>query len=97
MRIDGESFGSPIFGRRPTKPTSASGGSRRASASSTASFSETREASALMAKLQEIPDIRADVVEDVRQRLQRGELMTREAAEQTAAAILSDLQSFLSP
>lgn len=95
MRIDGESFGSPIYGRRPTRPASAAGGSRRTASASSASSS--RETSSLMAKLQEIPDVRAEVVEDVRQRLARGELMTREAAEQTAAAILSDLQSFLSP
>ena len=96
MRIDGESSGSPIYGRRPTRPAAA-GGSRRASSTSASSPSESRETSSLMAKLQEIPDVRADVIEDVRQRLQRGEMMTREAAEQTAAAILSDLQSFLSP
>ncbi len=48
-----------------------------------------------MAKIQELPEVRADVLEDVRQRLQRGELLTREAAEATATAILSDLQAFL--
>lgn len=102
MRIDGESFGSPLFGRRPGRPGSAASGARRASpttsssASSTPSTPGTRETSELMTKLLAIPEVRPEVLEDVRQRLQRGELFTREAAEATAAAILSDLQSFLS-
>ena len=97
MRIDGESSGSPLFGRRPVRP-GAAGGSRRTSSSSSAQPASTgaaRENSELMSQLQEIPEIRADVLEDVRQRLQRGELLTREAAEETANAILSDLQAFL--
>ncbi len=48
-----------------------------------------------MAKIQELPEVRADVLEEVRQRLNRGELLTRDAAEATANAILSDLQAFL--
>lgn len=48
-----------------------------------------------MTQLQAIPEVRVEVLEDVRQRLQRGELLTREAAEATATAILSDLQAFL--
>lgn len=98
MRIDGESAGSPLFGRRPVRP-GAAGGSRRASAASgaakPATTSGARESSELMAKLQALPEVRAEVLEDVRHRLHRGELLTREAAEATAAAILSDLQAFL--
>ena len=48
-----------------------------------------------MSKLQEIPDVRPEILDEVRQRLDRGDLMTRDAAEATAAAILADLQSFL--
>lgn len=96
MRIDGDSMGSPLFGRRPTRPGSAASGPRRSgSAASPSSTSASRETSDLMAKIQELPEVRADVLEDVRQRLQRGELLTREAAEATATAILSDLQAFL--
>ncbi|MCX7422833.1 MAG: hypothetical protein NT013_25295 [Planctomycetia bacterium] len=98
MRIDGESYGSPLFGRRPVRP-GAAGGSRRASSSaqpsSSSATSSSRENSELKAQLQELPEVRADVLEDVRQRLHRGELLTREAAEATATAILSDLQAFL--
>lgn len=96
MRIDGESFGSPLFGRRPVRPGATSGSRRSASTkpSATAGSSETSE---LMSKLQALPEVRPEVMEDVRQRLKRGELLTREAAEATANAILSDLQSFLSP
>ena len=100
MRVDGDSLGSPLFGRRPARPGSAAGGVRRASSmtsSSASSTSSSRETSEFMSKLQSIPEVRPEVMEDVRQRLQRGELLTREAAEATAAAILSDLQSFLSP
>jgi hypothetical protein len=98
MRIDGESYGSPLFGRRPVRP-GATGGSRRTSSpsqsSSTSSTSASRENTELKARLGELPEVRADVLEDVRQRLHRGELLTREAAEATATAILSDLQAFL--
>lgn len=92
MRIDGEFNGTPLFGRRPTRSVSSASGTRRNSA---APSSSSRTASPLLSKLQETPDVRAEVIEDVRRRLQRGELLTREAAEATAAAILSDLQSFL--
>ena len=95
MRIDGESSGSPLFGRRPVRPGAAGGSRRTSSAAQPASTGAARENSELMSKLQELPEIRADVLEDVRQRLQRGELLTREAAEETANAILSDLQAFL--
>lgn len=53
------------------------------------------EYSPLMASLDELPEIRMDVVEEVRQRLKRGEHLTRAAAEQTAEAILSDLANFI--
>jgi hypothetical protein len=96
MRIDGDSFGSPLFGRRPVRPSAVSG-SRRASFSKSSATAGSRETSELMSKLQALPEVRPEVVEDVRQRLQRGELLTREAAEATANAILSDLQSFLIP
>lgn len=95
MRIDGESYGSPLFGRRPVRPGAAGGSRRTSSSSQPSSTSASRENSELKSKLQELPEVRADVLEDVRQRLHRGELLTREAAEATATAILSDLQAFL--
>ena len=48
-----------------------------------------------MAGLDEIPDIRPEVMEEVRDRLKRGDYLTRDAAEKTAAAILADLASFI--
>lgn len=48
-----------------------------------------------MAGLDEIPDVRSELVEEVRQRLNRGEHLTRDAAERTAAAILADLACFI--
>lgn len=49
----------------------------------------------LMASLDEVPEVREDLVEEVRLRLSRGEHLTRDAAEKTAAAILADLASFI--
>ena len=94
MRIDGESSGSPLFGRRPVRP-GAAGGSRRPGSSKPSSTASSHETSEIKSQLQAIPEVRPEVLEDVRQRLQRGELLTREAAEETATAILADLQAFL--
>ena len=96
MRIDGESSGSPLFGRRPVRPGAANGSRRTSSAAAkSAATAGSRETSELMSKLQELPEVRPEVLEEVRQRLHRGELLTREAAEATASAILSDLHTFL--
>lgn len=99
MRIDGDSSGSPLYGRRHVRSNSASGARRTPSMTpaTTNAATGTRHASELLSQLHGIPDVRPEVIEEVRRRLQRGELLTREAAEATAAAILSDLQSFLSP
>lgn len=100
MRINGESPESPLFGRRPVRPGSASGSRRAASTSSSSSSAATTSShptSELMAKLQGIPEVRLEILEDILQRLNRGELLTREAAEATAVAILCDRQSFLNP
>jgi hypothetical protein len=49
----------------------------------------------LVTGLDEIPEIRSDLVEEVRKRLNRGDHLSRAAAEQTAAAILADLADFI--
>ena len=48
-----------------------------------------------MAGLDDVPEIRVELVEEVRQRLKRGEHLSRAAAERTAEAILADLASFI--
>jgi hypothetical protein len=53
------------------------------------------EAVALVTALHDIPEVRAEVIEEVRRRLDRGEFMSRDAAEKTAEAILADLASFI--
>lgn len=53
------------------------------------------EISPLLADLEGLPDIRTELVEEVRQRLNRGEHLTRDAAERTAEAILADLANFI--
>ena len=95
MQIQPDSAGSPIFGRRSIRPVSSSGSRKAASAPSASETSSSRETSLLLDQLGEMPDVRADVVDEVRQRLKRGELLTREAAQATAAVILADLQYFL--
>jgi hypothetical protein len=48
-----------------------------------------------MTSLDDVPEVRAELVEEVRQRLSRGEHLTHDAAEKTAEAILADLASFI--
>ena len=93
MRIEpGHSNTPPSPGRRSGR--SASRTPVSSSEQSTES-SVSAELSPLMDGLDELPDVRMDVVEEVRQRLKRGEHLTRDAAEKTAAAILADLASFI--
>lgn len=93
MRIEpGSSNIPPTPGRKPGRvvPRAPYSSSDQSSDSAT-----TGEISPLLAGLSEVPEIRVDVVEEVRQRLKRGEHLTRAAAEQTAEAILSDLANFI--
>ncbi|MBS0201933.1 MAG: flagellar biosynthesis anti-sigma factor FlgM [Planctomycetes bacterium] len=53
------------------------------------------EAATLVSSLHDIPDVRPEVIEEVRRRLSRGEFLSRDAAEKTAEAILADLASFI--
>ena len=67
----------------------------RASSGQSSESPERGEFDPYLAAMHDIPEVRADVVEEVRQRLNRGDFLSREAAEQTAEAILSDLASFI--
>ena len=97
MRIEpGNSNVPPASGRKPGRATSRS--SSTSAASSTEQTSESvvsAELAPFASGLDELPEIRMEVVEEVRQRLSRGEHLTRDAAERTAAAILADLASFI--
>lgn len=95
MRIDpGSSNIPPVPGRRSgrvsSRTSSSLGSSEKSSETSTSA-----ELAPLLAGLDEVPEVREDLVEEVRLRLNRGELLTRDAAEKTAAAILADLASFI--
>ena len=94
----------------PGNPNLPPGGSRRSgratqrSTPSSSSISSSEPASdstvsadiaPLVTSLMDQPEVRMDVVEEVRQRLNRGEHLTRAAAERTAEAILADLASFI--
>jgi len=95
MRIDQGFSGVPLPYRRPGRSVSGASSAARASSGKSLESTEPLETNPLMAGLDHIPDVRADVMEEVRQRLDRGDFLSREAAEKTAEAILSDLASFI--
>ena len=97
MRIDPGFQGNPLNGRKIGRSVQ---GSSSASASRTDQAAESEstvsaETAALVGSLHEIPEARAEVIEEVRRRLGRGEFLSRDAAEKTAEAILTDLASFI--
>lgn len=96
MRIDPGTSNIPPAGRKPGR------GVQRAGSSSTSSPAEkiseaitSPQIIPFAENLDDIGDVRMELVEEVRQRLNRGELLSRDAAEKTAAAILADLASFI--
>lgn len=84
----------PSSGRRPGRATSRTSSVSSSSESATES-SAASEYAPLISSLNELPEIREDLVEEVRQRLKNGEHLNRAAAEKTAEAILADLASFI--
>lgn len=95
MRIDpGSPNIPPVPGRSPGRPYRRAP-STDASPEQIADSGIPAEIASFMAGLVEVVDVRMDVVEEVRQRLNRGELLSRDAAEKTASAILADLASFI--
>jgi hypothetical protein len=97
MQIDPSFNGRPIPGRKIGRPAQGASSASRAPSDQSAGSGETipAENAALIVALRDFPDVRPELVEDVRQRLDRGEFLTRDAAEKTAEAILSDLASFI--
>lgn len=95
MRIDTVYSGVPLPNRKQGRPVSGASSASRASSGQSSESPERGEFDPYLAALHDIPEVRADVVEEVRQRLNRGDFLSREAAEQTAEAILSDLASFI--
>lgn len=57
------------------------------------SKSKSAEIAPLVASLGEIPEVRADVVDEIRQKIANGELLDRGAAEATAQSIFDALTS----
>ncbi|MEK6257850.1 MAG: hypothetical protein AABP62_04440 [Planctomycetota bacterium] len=95
MRIDQSLPGVPAPGRKPGRSASGASAASRASTGQSSESATRAETAPLVAGLHEIPEIRVDVIEEVRERLNRGEFLSRDAAEQTAEAILADLASFI--
>lgn len=95
MRINSDYSGVPLPNRKQGRAVSGASSASRASSGKSSESTERAESDPYLAALHDIPEVRADVVEEVRQRLNRGDFLSREAAEQTAEAILSDLASFI--
>jgi hypothetical protein len=55
------------------------------------------EGSELIGRLRSLPEIRSEVVDDVERRLHEGDLLTRQAAERTAEAILAEITASVCP
>ena len=97
MRIDPGVPGAPLPGRKSARPVPPSASAKGLSRHSSTTPETSLEITRLASQLHDIPEIRPEVLEEVREQLKRGELLTREAAEATAAAILADLASFVGP
>lgn len=97
MRIDPGFQGGPLQGRKIGRPVQGASSASRTNPEQSADSDPaiSSEAASLVGSLHEIPEVRADVIEEVRRRLERGEFMSRDAAEKTAEAILADLASFI--
>lgn len=97
MRIDPGFQGGPVQGRKVGRPVQGSSSASRARSDQPSESEPTvsAETAALLNTLHEIPDVRPEVIEDVRRRLSQGDFLSRDAAEKTAEAILQDLASFI--
>lgn len=96
MRIDPGSFGRPLPGRKIGRSVQESSSASKARSDQPVQNEPiSAETAALVGALHDVPEVRPDVIEEVRQRLQKGEFLSREAAEKTAEAILADLASFI--
>lgn len=95
MRID-----SSLPVTTPTVNTTPEGGSKvstsktsageTSSADTTSGFNPTADLTHLLSLVKQTPDVRSDVVQDVQARAAVGELTSRPAAVDTAAAILDN-------
>ncbi len=95
MRIEQGFSGVPLPNRKPGRSVSGASSSARTPSGRSPESTDRAESDPLLIALHDIPDVRAEVMEEVRQRLDRGDFLSREAAEKTAEAILSDLASFI--
>lgn len=97
MRIDPGFQGGPLHGRRIGRPAQGASSASQARSDHSAETDSvgSSESTSLAGALHEIPDVRSELIEEIRGRLERGEFLTRDAAEKTADAILADLASFI--
>jgi hypothetical protein len=95
MRIEQSLSGVPAPGRKPGRSASGATSAVRASTGQSSESAARSDIAPLVASLHEMPEIRTELIEEVRERLNRGEFMSRDAAQRTAEAILADLASFI--
>jgi hypothetical protein len=96
VRIEPGQPGIPsVPGRKPTRGSRNSATAPRPASDQTSEAAISAENAALMSALDDVPDVRPEVLEEVRERLKRGEYLSRDAAEKTAAVMLADLASFI--
>lgn len=92
QRFDsGSQLNSGPLGIRPNGPNATE--SAQADGSGIERSTGKGELRQLASQIAAIPDVRADVVEASRMKLQRGDYLTRVAAEQTADAFLTSRKS----
>ncbi len=92
MRIDNR-FQQPAADRTKAPPSSAAEARRPEGATKNVQqpqvYLPTAELQAVLKGVQQQPEVRTEVLKRVSQRLEQGEYLTQDAAEQTAAAILA--------
>ena len=96
MRIEPGHQGVPrIPGRKPGRFVSRASSELSSPTESSTETTVSAETALLMAGLDDIAEVRPELMEEIQDRLNRGEYLTRDAAERTAASILADLASFI--
>ena len=91
MRVRNTSDGNLTPGGRPSRRSEASTASGSPPADQPAERQTSPEVKQLMSQLHDLPDFRPEVVADIERRLEDGDLLTPEAAEAAAEAVIAEL------
>jgi hypothetical protein len=96
MRVSGASNDPLLPGYRATETPRVSARSESPRVRAADEREIATEVAELVTLLRETPEIRAEVVADIEQRLKTGELLTPEAADATAESLIDEFASLLS-